>query len=57
MDTCEWTKAIYHGFFKSKTQKKLMAIFILFEQCILRGLNLRNYLKVNKIGSQKEYYS
>lgn len=57
MDTCEWTKAIYHGFFKSKTQKKLMAIFILFEQCILRGLNLRNYLRVNKIGSQKEYYS
>lgn len=22
-----------------------------------KGLNFRNYLKVNKIGSQKEYYS
>lgn len=34
-----------------------MAIFISFEEYILKELNFRNYLKVNKIGSHKEYYS
>lgn len=44
-------------FFKNKIQKKVRAIFILFEHVFLKGLNFREYLKVSKTGSQKEYYS
>lgn len=40
-----------------KKKKKVMAIFISFEEYILKELNFRNYLKVNKVGSHKEYYS
>lgn len=38
-------------------KQKEMAIFILSEEYILKGLNFRNHLKVNKIGGHKEYYS
>ena len=39
------------------SEQKEMAIFILSEEYILEGLKFRNHLKVNKIGSHKEYYS
>lgn len=44
-------------FFKNKIQKKVMAIFILFEQCVFKRVKLQEYLKVSKTGSHKEYYS
>lgn len=43
---------------KNKIKKKMVvAIFILFEECILKGLNFSNCLKVSKVGSHKEYHS
>lgn len=46
-------------FFKQNFKKKKGNgnPYLCLNHVFLKGLNFRNYLKVNKIGSQKEYYS
>ena len=48
-------------FFLNKIKKKKKKgngnPYLCLNHVFLKGFNFRNYLKVNKIGSQKEYYS
>lgn len=48
---------VYNFFNKIKKKKGNGNPYLRLNHVFLKGLNFRNYLKVNKIGSQKEYYS